>query len=125
MKCLNCGKVFIVKRKLNTILNLKDEVVCDECLKRYPIKINFSSIPLSNYNLEIIYLFERKNFNFLIYEEALEKLFNEVKKTRKEALVFKENYLKLNDKKISEYEGLANKEKRNIIILTFYLQIDW
>ena len=124
MKCLNCGKEFIVKRTLKTLFVLKNEVVCDECLKKYKLKMGFSSIPLNKHVLEVISLFDTIKFKYQIYEELLDSLYKKAKKNYKDYYVLKEDILKLTEGYLSELEDLAKAKNKNIMILTFNLQMD-
>lgn len=58
MKCLVCNKLFIIKRSIKTLLELQKYLICNECYKANPIKLNKSTIPLDNQkNAFIISLF--------------------------------------------------------------------
>ena len=63
MKCLVCGKDFVIKRGFNDILRTKKEFVCDKCYKDNPIEIEFNYIPLKNHQLEIVSLFKTSYVN--------------------------------------------------------------
>ena len=59
MKCSECNKEFIVKRKISDLLKKQFYLICDDCYKKYPIKIEYIELPLNNnHYLKIISLLD-------------------------------------------------------------------
>ena len=59
MKCLVCNNYFNERRSILTLFDTKKYFICTNCLKRYPIEIEFNTIPLDNHVIEIVSLFKK------------------------------------------------------------------
>ncbi len=125
MKCLICNHTFIVKRRIKDLFSYSKYFVCDSCYKKYPIKINYSVVPLNKYSLKIYSLFDKeyyfKNDPFFL---EFSHLLDYVLKSSNEN-IFIYSLLKLNEYNLSILSNLANLLESDLIIVCDYCKMPY
>ena len=125
MVCRNCGSLFLKRRSIKDLFSLKEDTICPGCYKKYQFNINYEVIPLDNHLLEIITLYPKQIYiNFACFEDLAKELLGYLKKISKNKHIEYVRILRIDDEIIEYYECLARKKNKNILILTFYTQID-
>lgn len=123
MRCLICDEEFNVIRTLKDLFRVKKFYICDNCLKRYPIKINYSTIPLYKKNLDIIYLFEKEpKIKYEGYIIEFSAIYKKLVETNPDKLIFTYDFFNLSYEKLSEFEHISTLLDKDIIILTNILR---
>lgn len=121
MKCSECNKEFIVKRKISDLLKKQFYLICDDCYKKYPIKIEYIELPLNNnHYLKIISLLDEsikinKNAYLIEYSKIVEKYL-------KEYPILIDN-LVINKRNMTQFEYLSKIIKNDVLIITFTCRI--
>ena len=119
MKCMICDQIFNEPRMLKDLFRTKQFHVCLNCLKNYPIKINFSHIPLENHMLEVVTLFENdKNINYDAFLEQYSLIYKKIREINSNKIIIFLNKLYLTDEFIEEYDHLSRLIDKEIVVLT-------
>lgn len=118
MICYNCLKHFYVKRSFLTLFETKKYYICDSCRKAYPIHLQTECLPLENYELSIVTIFDHFfQLNLESYCLELSKIVSYFIKNKSELfLVFLEKVV-LNDIMLETISFLADAEKKSILLL--------
>ena len=119
MQCLVCGNEFIVKRKLTNLFSVKQYYCCDNCIKKYPYKINYSHIPLCNHELVIVSLFEKDHkVNYLGFILEYSQIYCRLLALFENCILIPMDKLYLSEEIIENYSQISTLLDQNIYILT-------
>lgn len=119
MKCLSCGKEFIIKRSFSSLLSTKRYYVCEECYHQMPFSIEYNYLPLNGYMLEIISLFKEKtNADYAGFIDEYSQIYFRVLKMNKVPFILLYDIFQINDHLLSEIEQISMLLATNIIVLT-------
>ena len=119
MLCKICNTFFNERRRLIDLFRTKEFHVCNNCLNKYPFKIEYSFFPLDYYQLEIISLFEkdqRINYNafFNEYSEIYKKL---IELNPNKLVIFTEKFY-VSEEILLELSQVSTLLDNDIILLT-------
>ena len=119
MLCKICNTFFNERRRLIDLFRTKEFHVCNNCLNKYPFKIEYSFFPLDYYQLEIISLFEkdqRINYNafFNEYSEIYKKL---IELNQNKLVIFTEKFY-VSEEILLELSQVSTLLDNDIILLT-------
>ena len=117
LKCLICGKDFVIKRGFNDILRTKKEFVCDKCYKDNPIEIEFNYIPLKNHQLEIVSLFKTSYVNHDAFINEYSQIYQKLKEEKGHKPIYLYDSFVLTEDKINEFDYLSEALDEDITIL--------
>ena len=88
MKCLVCNNYFNERRNLTTLFDTKKYYICNQCIKRHPLELEFNIIPLDYHNLEIVSLFKKnKRINYDGFIKEYSSIYENLVNTKKNSLV--------------------------------------
>lgn len=119
MKCLVCNNYFNERRNLTTLFDTKKYYICNQCIKRHPLELEFNIIPLDYHNLEIVSLFKRnKRINYDGFIKEYSSIYENLVNTKKNSLVIFCDFFYLNDEKIEEFNFISTLLDKDILILT-------
>lgn len=115
MKCLVCGKTFIIKRKIKELFSKQMYLICDECYKAHPLKLNVVEIPLSyGYKAKVLSLFnETDRFNADAYLIEYSKI---VTRYLKYYPIMENNFC-LCKKTLKRLDVISNLIKQDVFII--------
>lgn len=118
MICYNCRKKFIVRRNFLSLFETKKYYICSSCRKTYPIKLSFQTIPLENYTLYAVSIFQAVfQLNLESYAIELSKIVAYFMKSKPDLfLVFLDSF-KINDYTIEMISFLADCEKKSVLLI--------
>ena len=119
MDCLICGAYFNEPRFLKDLFRTKKFYTCLECIKKYPIEINFNYIPVNNKTLEIVSLFAsdwRINYDVFFNEYSI--IYQNIIKNNENKLVIMFNKFYLTESILLDFEYISTLVDKDIIILT-------
>ena len=118
MKCKICGRFFYIKRKIEDLFKNDKYTICEECYKKYKIKLGYDVLPLNNYNLYIYSLFGKKYFlkDDPFFME-FSKLFSFVLDNNKDKVILIYTDILINEKKIELFEYLSKLNDNDLIII--------
>lgn len=118
MICYNCLKHFYVKRNFLTLFETKKYYICDACRKTYPMHLQIEHLPLENYGLAIVtlfdHLFQLKLESYCLEISEIVSYF--IKNKPEFFLIFLEK-VTLNDRMIECISFLADVEKKSILLI--------
>lgn len=117
MKCYLCGQYFYIKRDLLTLFKSKKEYVCNKCIKKYPIELNFTPVDLDKYCCVILSIFKKRNYiDYNVFYKEYSKIFisNFIRDGFK--TIFLE-HIKLDDNLFEELDIYSKLLKSNLIVL--------
>lgn len=119
MKCLVCNNYFNERRNLTTLFDTKKYYICNQCIKRHPLELEFNIIPLDYHNLEIVSLFKKnKRINYDGFVKEFSTIYENLVNTKKNSLVIFCDFFYLNDEKIEEFNFISTLLDKDILILT-------
>lgn len=119
MLCRVCGNEFNEKRYLKDLFRVKKFYICDLCLKKYPISLEFIKLPLAkNHQLEIISLFKNQIFNYSAYFNEYSKIYQNLLITHKYSLIIPEEKFIITEEKMEHLDYISTLLDKDIIILT-------
>lgn len=119
MKCLVCNNYFNERRNLTTLFDTKKYYICNQCIKRHPLELEFNIIPLDYHNLEIVSLFKKnKRINYDGFIKEYSSIYENLVNTKKNSLVIFCDFFYLNDEKIEEFNFISTLLDKDILILT-------
>ena len=119
MKCLVCNNYFNERRNLTTLFDTKKYYICNQCIKRHPLELEFNIIPLDYHNLEIVSLFKKnKRINYDGFVKEFSTIYENLVNTKKNSLVIFCDFFYLNDEKIEEFNFISTLLYKDILILT-------
>ena len=118
LKCLVCGKDFVIKRGFDDILRTKKEFVCDKCYQENPINIEFNYIPLTNHQLEIVSLFKTSYINHDAFINEYSQIYQKLKQEKGNKPIYLYDSFVLTEDKINEFDYLSKELDEDITILT-------
>ena len=118
MKCKICNKRIINHITFSDFFSNKKRFICDECYKLYPLHINYTVIPLSNYELKIYSMFEKEYYfkNDPFNLETAQILTYLLEKYA-DSIILLEKKLFLNETNLSIYEVIADINKKDLCII--------
>ncbi len=118
MDCYNCKKKFFVKRNFLTLFETKKYYICNACRKEHPIKLSFETIPLENYNLYLVSIFQAVyDLNLESYAIEIARIVEYFLKNKPEYfLVFIEKF-KLDDLSVELLSFVADCEKKSVLLI--------
>lgn len=118
MICYNCKKVFYVKRNFLSLFETKKYYICNTCRNTYPIHLRYEEVPLENYSLCIISIFN------MIYKLNLDAYQKEISKIVEYLMVKFKSYFfvyldqfQLKDTYIEMLSFLADTQKKSIVLI--------
>ncbi len=123
MICLNCKNSFYVKRSFLTLFETKRYYICDRCRREYPLNPSVDNIPLQEYQLTIITLFNFKYpFVYHSYCEEYSKIVSWALLKYPQYFLFLIDKLCLSDYTLEILSFLADVEKKNILAICFQMK---
>ena len=124
MKCLICVSEFSVKRTVLTLFRTKPYYICNACLKANPFNVEFNYFPLDNHMLEVVSLFKDARFlNFNAFKEEYSRIYESLTEFQNNKYVICTDILKVTEEKLTEFEQLSKKYSKDILVLTYILEI--
>ena len=123
MTCLICKCNFSSKKNIGTFLKLDKSLICDKCYHSYPLKINYSVIPLNKHLLYIYSLYPKPYFiNSLAYSYEFSKLFSCIYFSfSNNDYCFAFDYFKLTQLKLDIFDDLSSFYDKDIYIICNYM----
>lgn len=119
MKCLVCSSEFNEPRFLKDLFRTKKFHVCQNCLNKYPIKVNFNVIPLDSHQLEIVILFPKdKNINYNAFLDEYSKIYENVSFLNQNKVIIPYDKLYLTEENLMYFDHVSTLLDKDIIILT-------
>ena len=123
MKCLVCNSEFNEPRFLKDLFRTKIFHVCQSCLNKYPLKINFILIPLDYHQLEIVFLFPKdKNINYNAFLEEYSKIYENISFLNQDKLIIPYEKIYLTEENLTSFDQISTLLDKDIIVLTNILQ---
>lgn len=119
MNCQLCGNKFYIKRSILTLFKSQKEYICNNCLKKYEIKIEFETIYLDIYSATIVTFFKSKyKIDYNAYVKEYSKIFETLYKKAKAYPIFLDHII-LNDYTIETLDIISKLNNKDIIIFCF------
>lgn len=118
MNCYNCGQKFYIKRSFLTLFETKKYYICNRCRSSYQIQLKMEHVPLENFTVSILSIFEH------LYHLNLESYCLEVSKIVFHFILNKPEYFVVflekcifNDDMLECLNFLAEGEKKSILLI--------
>lgn len=122
MKCLICRCSFSVKKRFSNLLYNEKYLICDKCYKIYPMKINYSCLPIDMHNIHIYYIYPKPYcINSLAYSYEYSKLFDLLFSHNPNELFFSFDYFRMTNLKLDIFQELSSFYNKDIYIICNYL----
>ena len=118
MKCFICKKHFNYKKTFKNILEVDNDIVCDQCYKRYPISLDYTTIPVGKYHLKI-YSLHKQIFRISehAYINEYSKIYDYLYNKQKNTPILLYNRFYLSDSNIYKMEILSTLFENDIYII--------
>lgn len=119
MLCLVCGEIFNEPRFLKDLFRTKKYHICQNCLKKYPISLEFIRFPLShNHYLEIVSLFRKQSFNYNSYLNEYSIIHQKLLEMNHSFLVIPEIKFVMTEEKLEQFDYVSTMLDKDIIVIT-------
>ena len=119
MLCLACEEEFNEPRFLKDLFRTKKFYTCLECVKKYPIDLKISMIPLNGYMLEIVTLYENdKRINYDAFLNEYSIIYKKIVDNNQNKLVITVDKFYLIHDVVDEFESISTLIDKDIIVLT-------
>lgn len=120
MRCLICKRLISTNLTFSNFLKNQNDLICDACFKRYPLKISYAVIPIGK-NVHIFSLYPKKyqiNENAFLIEYS--KIFEYMQKNFKNKLIIPFNNFNLTKNRVYILEQISKLINDEIFIICNY-----
>ncbi len=75
MKCILCGKNYIIKRNFKNLFNFNKKYICDNCIKKYKPNLNYKIYIYKAMKIHWLFIFEKDyKINYYVFLKEITKL---------------------------------------------------